>query len=82
MAKFTDKLSNLISQQAPDFVLADHPYFLEFIKAYYTFLESAELSLTNIGDSDTINLETETANRIAGGLFFAMIILLIFIFIM
>jgi len=25
------------------------------------------------------NLETETANRIAGGLFFAMIILLIFI---
>ena len=61
MAKFTDKLSNLISQQAPDFVLADHPYFLEFIKAYYTFLESAELSLTNIGDSDTINLETETA---------------------
>ena len=61
MAKFTDKLSNLISQQAPDFVLDDHPYFLEFIKAYYTFLESAELSLTNIGDSDTINLETETA---------------------
>ena len=39
MAKFDDKISHLISQQAPDFVLDDHPYFLEFVKAYYTFME-------------------------------------------
>ena len=60
MAKFDDKLSHLISQQAPDFVLDDHPYFLEFVKAYYTFMESAELTLTNIGDPDVIQLETQT----------------------
>ena len=60
MAKFDDKLSHLISQQAPDFVLDDHPYFLEFVKAYFTFMESAELTLTNIGDPDVIQLETQT----------------------
>ena len=60
MAKFDDKISNLINQQAPDFVLDDHPYFLEFVKSYYTFMESAELTLTNIGDPDVIQLETQT----------------------
>mgnify|MGYP001168248151 CR=1 FL=1 len=62
MAKFDDKISNLINHQAPDFVLDDHPYFLEFVKAYYTFMESAELTLTNIGDPDVIRLETETGS--------------------
>src|SRR5210317_1029199 len=60
MADFKDKLSHLISQQAPDFVLEDHPYFLEFVKEYYKFLESAEMTLTNIGDPDLIQLETQT----------------------
>ena len=60
MAKFDDKISNLINQQAPDFVLDDHPYFLEFVKSYFTFMESAELTLTNIGDPDVIQLETQT----------------------
>ena len=39
MAKFDDKISNLINQ-CSDFVLDDHPYFLEFVKSYYTFMES------------------------------------------
>jgi hypothetical protein len=60
MAKFTDKISNLINSQAPDFVLEQHPKFLEFIKAYYTFMESAELSITSIQTTDGIFLETET----------------------
>jgi len=60
MAKFTDKISNLINQQAPDFVLADHPQFLSFIKTYYSFMESAELTLTNVELTDGILLETET----------------------
>ena len=62
MAKFDDKISNLINLQAPDFVLEDHPYFLEFVKSYYTFMESAELTLTNIGDPDVIQLETQTGS--------------------
>jgi hypothetical protein len=61
MAKFTDKISNLINQQVPEFVLEQHPKFLEFLKTYYTFMESAELGVTSIQTTDGIQLETETA---------------------
>jgi hypothetical protein len=61
MAKFTDKISSLINQQAPEFVLEQHPKFLEFIKTYYTFMESAELGVTSVQTTDGIQLETETA---------------------
>src|SRR6056300_442287 len=61
MAKFTDKISNLINQQVPEFVLEQHPKFLEFIKTYYTFMESAELVVTSVQTTDGIQLETETA---------------------
>jgi len=63
MANLKDKISNLINSQVPDFVLEDHPLFLEFVKAYYTFLESAEITLTNIGDPDHIQLETQTSTN-------------------
>ena len=63
MADFKDKISNLINSQVPDFVLEDHPLFLDFIKAYYQLMESAEIKLTNIGDPDVIKLEGS-----AGGL--------------
>ena len=61
MATFKDKISSLINQQAPEFVLADHPKFLEFVKSYYTFMESAELHVTSVQSTDGILLETETA---------------------
>ena len=61
MAKFTKKISNLINQQAPEFVLSDHPKFLEFIKTYYKFMESAEIVVDNVELTDGIQLETETA---------------------
>jgi len=63
MAKFTDKISNLINQQVPEFVLEQHPKFLEFLKTYYTFMESAELGVTSIQTTDGIQLETETAQQ-------------------
>ena len=59
MAKFTDKISNLLNSQIPDFVLADHPKFVEFLKSYYTFLESAEISVTSIQSTDGLQLESE-----------------------
>ena len=61
MAKFTDKISNLINSQAPDFVVEQHPKFLQFLKTYYTFMESAELGVTSVQTTDGILLETETA---------------------
>src|SRR6056300_99204 len=63
MAKFTDKISSLINQQAPEFVLEQHPKFLEFVKTYYTFMESAELGVTSVQTTDGIQLETETAQE-------------------
>ena len=57
---FKNKLSSLVKQQAPDFVVEQHPKFLEFIKQYFIFMESAELTLTDIDTKDVIVLETET----------------------
>jgi len=62
MADFKDKISHLIKNQAPEFVLEDHPYFLDFVKEYYKFLECAEMKLKDIGAPNTLLLETETSN--------------------
>ena len=63
MAKFTKKITNLLNQQVPEFVLSDHPKFLEFVQTYYRFMESAEITLANIELTDGIRLETETAQE-------------------
>src|SRR5210317_1816532 len=60
MATFKDKISQLINSQAPEFVVEQHPKFLEFVKTYYTFMESAELDVTSVQTTDGIQLETET----------------------
>ena len=53
------KLSSLVKQQVPQFVLEDHPKFTEFLSSYFLFMESAELNLTDITEVDNILLETE-----------------------
>ena len=60
MAKFNDKISTLINSQLPDFVVDEHPQFVQFLKTYYQFMESAELQITTIQNTDGIILENET----------------------
>tara|TARA_E500000081_G_scaffold28950_1_gene32667 strand:- start:52 stop:2637 length:2586 start_codon:yes stop_codon:yes gene_type:complete len=60
MAKFNDKISTLINSQLPDFVVDDHPQFVQFLKTYYQFMESAMLQVTSIESTDGITLENET----------------------
>ena len=48
MAKFNDKISTILNSQLPEFVVADHPKFAQFLKVYYQLLESAELSIDTI----------------------------------
>jgi len=60
MSKFNNKISNLINSQVPEFVLEDHPKFIEFLKAYYAFMESAELNVTSVETTDGLQLESET----------------------
>ena len=60
--KFTKKVSNFIDSQVPEFVLEDHPKFVEFLKTYYTLMESAELTIINSQSTEGILLETETGS--------------------
>ena len=53
------KISSLVKQQVPQFVLEDHPKFTEFLSSYFLFMESAELNLEDITTTDNILLETE-----------------------
>ena len=50
-ATFTTKISPLIEGQVPDFIQADHPKFVQFLKQYYQFLEAAELMVDGIVDN-------------------------------
>ena len=60
MAKFNDKISTILNSQLPEFVVADHPKFAEFLKVYYQLLESAELTIDTIEGTDGILLQSET----------------------
>ena len=60
MAKFNDKISTILNSQLPEFVVADHPKFAEFLKVYYQLLESAELTIDTIQGTDGILLQSET----------------------
>ena len=58
----TTKLSPLIEGQVPDFIQADHPLFVKFLKYYYEYLEAGELRVTvNI---DNLLLELETTSSV------------------
>ena len=52
------KLSTLVKQQVPEFVLSDHPKFTEFLTSHFLFMESAELNLDQFTGIDQILLET------------------------
>jgi hypothetical protein len=42
MANTINKISDLIENQMPDFIRADHPGFTNFLKAYYEWMEDSE----------------------------------------
>ena len=44
--ELTNKISPLIEGQVPDFIQADHPLFVTFLKHYYEFLEAAQIEVT------------------------------------
>jgi hypothetical protein len=46
MAKLNENISNLIDAQVPSFVGENHPKFVDFLKAYYEWLEDSELGGT------------------------------------
>jgi hypothetical protein len=61
-SKFLTKVSPLIEGQVPDFVQADHPVFVNFVKDYFSFLEAGRLTLTQT--INYITLETNTSTYV------------------
>jgi len=56
------KISPLIDGQVPDYIQADHPIFVQFLRQYYKFLESAQMTIT--GTIDQVLLETVSTSYI------------------
>ena len=63
MAKFNEKISAIINIQVPEFIVADHPKFAEFLKVYYQLLESAELKVKDVQNTVGVLIETETGQE-------------------
>ena len=59
MATLKNKVSVLVENQLPDFVRSENHNFIAFMKAYYEFMESAELKLTTLGSVDSIISESQ-----------------------
>ena len=65
MATLKNKVSLQVKSQLPDFVQAENPNFIAFMKAYYEFMESAELKLTSLGSVDSVLLEGQPVGAAA-----------------
>ena len=72
-SKLQTKLSPLIEGQVPDFIQADHPIYVRFLKEYYRFLESGQLTYTVVNsyiiqETTTVSyvLEETDGERILG----------------
>ena len=65
MAKFTKNISSLVSRQFPQHIQANNPLLVEFVKQYYRYMDSAQLTLSSVTASDQILLETETVSFLA-----------------
>ena len=57
-----NKVSTHVQTQLPGFIQADHPDFAKFVKAYYQFLESAEITFTEV--NNYLRQETTSVNFI------------------
>ena len=55
-----NKVSTHIQTQLPEFIQADHPLFSQFVKAYYQFLESAEITFSEV--NSYVRQETQSVN--------------------
>jgi len=55
-----NKVSTHIDAQLPEFIQADHPLFSKFVKAYYQFLESAEITFSET--NNYVRQETQSVN--------------------
>ena len=65
MSTITSKVSIQVQGQQPDFIQAEHPDFLQFLKSYYEFMESAELVLSSLGLVASIIQEDGTTSLTA-----------------
>ena len=65
MSTLKNKVSIQVESQLPEFVQAENPNFIAFMKAYYEFMESAELRLTSLGSIDAVLSEAQPVDASA-----------------
>jgi len=65
MAKFTKKINPLVSRQFPHHLQANNPLLVDFIKQYYVFMDSSQITLSSVTATDQILLETTTEGFLA-----------------
>lgn len=53
MSLVKPKVSSLVSSQLPEFIREDYQTFLNFLEAYYEFVEQSEVDLKTLRDLDT-----------------------------
>ena len=46
--KLVEKISNVVENQLPEFVRDEGTNFIEFLKFYYRWMESHELTISNV----------------------------------
>lgn len=59
------KISSFIEDKFPEFVRTDHPVFVEFLRLYYEFMESAKITMSQVEAPDNILLENELTTNFA-----------------
>ena len=52
-----NKISSFIEDKFPEFIRTDHPVFVEFLRLYYQFLETAKITLSSVQAQDNVLLE-------------------------
>ena len=57
-SKLQTKVSPLIEGQVPDFIQADHPIFVKFLKDYYKVLEAGQVTYDVV--NSYVRFETTT----------------------
>ena len=58
--EFKKSIKSTVKYNIPDFIQVDHPVYVEFIEAYYKYLESAKIVLS--GSNDYLTQETNSIN--------------------
>ena len=60
--EFKKSIKSTVKYNLPDFIQVDHPVYVEFVEAYYKYLESAKIVIS--GTNYYLTQETNSLNYV------------------